>query len=674
MGQFSFGFRAQRLRAGQSSARLPSLVPGAAWTGLANSGFSALPADPVRTTAKPILRLMVVPSQHFTERIVIGVMAGANNSGSLIENMGLEMVRVHYEGRSADITAPSFQKIVDANGQEREYFGWWAELVNDGRYGHAHIYFEAIPLDSTMQRRVIGPFRFSPQRVLHDHTIEIAPSLPIVAGKRYQSITDALRWLRQQTAQNPLVTITELGTYSIDDTGGSNAGGSGYYTITASAPVTITRNDEASLRARIDGLCLRGANITLDSARTLRIFHEGLGNQHWFDGVRVINSNGRYSLWRKGQRPVSVFFGGRAYITECTISALSYGVTAATLARGNTLASGYNDGATNAVCVVHNRFDDLDSNEGWKVNVPALSVVYTGPESVATIAISGGNENDGRVVTVTWGAQSASFVLRNTSAAFIAGTNYNVANVVDWLNGLGVGFAATLLDDTRRATALSIDGNRGSAVAPTNVKDTPQTLVTYFDLHTDWYQQNPASTGEPNENYAIAFNTVTNFAGQVLFLSASTPALDFLVFNNAFHTKPDVTNYSQFGRSVHSHVVIVHNTWSNQRLLLRVDQGYNPDSYCMLTNNMLADMFWYGVPDGGLLISKNHLLEGASGQGLGSFISQGGNSESNLASGTAGDFTPSGSLASNRKEAVVAFDRTGRRRSASDAAGCDAIV
>lgn len=633
-----------------------------------------MPVDPVRTTAKPIVRLIVAPCQHFTDRVVVGVFGGANNAGSLMDRMGLEKVRVHYEGNTVDIAAPSFRTMLDANGLERKYFGWWAELANDGRHGHAHAFFEAVPIDTTMQPRVIGPYRFSPRATLHDHSVEVAPSQPAITGARYPSITAALIWLRQQSAQNPLVTVTEPGTYDIGDTGTSNAGGSGYYTITASVPITITRPSQSLMRTRIDGLCLRGANITIDSALTLGIRHEGLGNQHWFNGVRVINSNGRYSLWKKGQRPIANFFGGQACVTECEIVAVSYGVTATGLARGNVLTNGYNDGATDGACLVYNRFDDWDSREGWKVDVPALSVIYTGPETTATIAVSGGNDNDGRVVTATWGSNSAAFTLNNTDAAFTAGTNYNVANVVDWLNGLSAGFTATLLDDTRRATVLSVAGNMGAAITATSVKNTPLTLVTYFDLHTDWYQQNNTSATSVGGNCAIAFNTITNFAGQVLFLAATTPPKDYLIVNNAFHTKPDVGNYSQMGRSAHNHVVIAHNTWSNQQLLLRVDQGYNPDAYCVFSNNMIGDINWYGTPDSELLITRNHFQDAAYGNGLGSLATIGGSPDNNLLAGGAGDFTPTGALASNVKDAIIAVDRNGRKRSPQDAAGCDALA
>lgn len=193
MAGFGFGYGpslASRMR--PATTKLTGIVPGEGWTGIAGSGFQSVPVDPVRTVGKPAMRLLVPPNQVYTDRMVVGVYAGANNGGTLIDNMGLEKVVVHFEGRVIDIAEPSLQSFNDANGNAVSYFGWWIELRRDGRNGAANLYFEAVPKDPELQRRVMGPYAFFPQTEMHDYTVTVAPSQFEIPGFRYRSITAAL--------------------------------------------------------------------------------------------------------------------------------------------------------------------------------------------------------------------------------------------------------------------------------------------------------------------------------------------------------------------------------------------------------------------------------------------------------------------------------------------------
>ena len=68
-----------------NEAFVQNLEPSAGWNGTAATGFGgaygAVPTDPTRTTAKPALRLLVPPGQRFTDTLVVGVAAAANNAG-----------------------------------------------------------------------------------------------------------------------------------------------------------------------------------------------------------------------------------------------------------------------------------------------------------------------------------------------------------------------------------------------------------------------------------------------------------------------------------------------------------------------------------------------------------------------------------------------------------------
>lgn len=678
---FGFGFRTGRRKAvrARNPGTVNSIRPGPLWTGIAGSGFVQTPVDPVRITAKPAIRLITPPNQYFTHNLLVGVIAAANHGGTLLDNLGLEKVVAHYEGRSVDILAPSYQEITDVNGITRRYFGWWITLTRSGP-GHANLYFEAVPKDASMQARVIGPWQFSPQTALHDRQLLVAPSQPAIAGARYQSIGAALGFLAQSNAQNPLITIIESGTYDIAPLSAAYQG-RGYCKISAQVPITIgkagyTTDSAALLRPRWDGLRFSGASITIDARFVSALYQEvATGRQHWLDGITVTNSAGRYAPWRGGTRPLGHFVRNNAWFTECTISALSNPCVNASLVRDCVLEGGYGDVATDAACVVHTSTNDWDSSDGWTLDVPSMTVAYSGTESTATLAISGGNDSSARTITATWGLNSAVLTVGSTEA-LMAANRYWVSDVANWLNGLGAGFSATVLDNTRRASALSIAGLKGAPFAARDVKAAPLSLVTMFDQHTDWFQQNNAGM---LENCILANNVSTSIVGQDVFLTASGGTKDFLIFNNAFDNKLTTGSYSnnaflasQFARA-HSHVVIAHNSWASQGVLLRGDQAYAPDGYCLFANNAVRDIVWMGGGSPPASIIGNHLQQGAAGGAIGSNTTVGGLQSDCFADSGAGAFGARGPLQASRKQPVVALDRTGRNRGAADAVGSEAF-
>lgn len=678
---FGFGFRTGRRKAlpPANPSSVDKIRPGPLWTGVAGSGFVQAPVDPVRVTAKPAMRLITPPNQYFTRNLLVGVIAGANDGGTLLDNLGLQKVIAHYEGQSVEILAPSYQEIADANGIMRRYFGWWIMLTRSAS-GHANLYFEAVPKDASMQTRVIGPWQFSPQTALHDRQVEVAPSQPVIAGARYQSIGAALSFLAQTNAQNPAITVIEGGVYDIAPLSATYQG-RGYCKISAQVPITIgkagyTTDSAALLRPRWDGVRFSGANITIDARFVSALYQEvPTGRQHWLDGITVTNSAGRYALWRGGTRPLGHFVRNNAWFTECTINAVSNPCNNASLVRGCVLDGGYADVVTDAACVVHSSTNDWDSSDGWTQDVPSLTIAYTGAEGTATLAISGGNDSSSRTITATWGANSASFTVGNTEALMSA-NRYLVSDVAAWLNGLGVGFAATVIENTRRASALSLSGLKGASFTAQDVKTAPLSLVTMFDQHTDWFQQN--ITGML-ENCVLANNVATNLVAQNIFITGPNGTKDFLIFKNAFDNKLISSTYannahlsSQLARA-HSHVVIAHNSWASQNVWLRGDQGYAADAYSLLANNAARDLLWLGSGAAPAGIVGNHLQQGAAGSAIGINTTVGGLQAESFASSGAGDFGARGPLQASRKQPLIALDRSGLRRGATDAVGSEAF-
>lgn len=649
---------AQRFRSIGKSG-VPTLKPGENWAGTPASGFATLPADPERTTAKPAMRLLVVPNQTYTGELVVGVIAGANNKGSL-RNLGLSHVVFHYEGSRAKAVEPSYYTYADVNGKSHTVLGWWTVLLNDGRQGSAQLYVEAVPADPLMQARVMGPFPFHPAVQQHDRELTVAPSRMTIPGMRYKSVEAALGHLRDVSASNGRITIVENGTYTLSGIGKPYLTAEGWTTIEASVPVTfaLEREHKGHFRPMFAGLRLAGSNITIDMRHVAELRPEAKGLPFWFDGVRIVNSGGRDELWDKHARPSSWTSRRKPYFTDCYMEGLANAGTGAALLRCNTLLKGTSDCVTSAECVVGNLTDDW-SSETWKRQIPSLDVRYAGGAGDATLQISGGNgkalrtftaREDGKVVG-TFEAQGADAKL----------PRYHVHEVVDWLNSLA-GWQAALLDDSRFACALGprgVVGTAGGRLAETNVKDKPLTLITLFDFHADWWQKN---AGTVPENVIIADNTSLNIAAADLFINLDT-ARDYLIFNNVFsqNTSYATAKASQFLRPT-EHVVLVHNSMPDQAFLFMGQ--YRPDAYSLVANNVFKD--WTVINDA--VMRDNHLLDpGRSGAGRGS--TAGGTLQTLFPGYARGDMRPSGELQQHMKAPVLEYGREGRFRSQRDVVG-----
>jgi hypothetical protein len=341
--------------------------------------------------------------------------------------------------------------------------------------------------------------------------------------------------------------------------------------------------------------------------------------------------------------------------------------------RGSYFHQGHNDCVSESRCVIGCRTDDWDSvAAGLHVDVPALDVSYTGPEETATLALTGGSDGARRTFTARWGANSSTFTVLGTEAAFSAGTNYNVADVAAWLTGL-TGWTAKVIDDTRRAAALSLPGLKGRGFADTSVKGVMLRLVTEFDSHTDWYAQiNP---GNVRENAVIQDNLIVNFRGQGLFLAGDGGAKDYVAVNNAWFHKLAEDGYaanssvaSQMNWA-HSHVVIAHCSWASQKFNFRTGAGYTGDRYCLLANSTAPLITWIGPVDREVTVKNNHLQDGAVAPTRATGTTIGGTWATLFADAAHGDFSPKGALLANPKPAAVRYDRRGRPRAESAPAG-----
>ncbi|WP_338467577.1 hypothetical protein RXV95_03175 [Novosphingobium sp. ZN18A2] len=688
MAGFGFGFRgmnrvAAHLVTVASTQPLPSISPSAGWDGTAASGFASTPADPARSTAKPAMRLMVPPYQWFTDELLVGVYAGASNGGSLLDNMGLEKVIVHYEGESVEIASPSFRSFDDANGNPVTYFGWWAALKHDGRNGHAQVYFEAVPRDATMQHRVIGPYQFSPQAQLHDCSVTVAASATPVAGSVFTNMTDAYNYLRSVNAVNGLITVTEAGTYDLGQVTSNWSNGSwvdGWVNIEASAPVVFTKPAPAADAAMPYfrpnfAIHLRGGNITLDFAHATELYRADFANirNNWVDCINLTNSNGRYDLFHKANRNGlfallrAATHDEGAWATECAFSNLWNAAAGLSLSRGCSYDTMWGDLFNSAKCVVGNRVTDFDSTM-YQVGLNALTVHYTGAGSAATL------ERNGDMLTASVdGSTVGTFGIVKDLAGYNANTNYTVQNVVDWLNGL-TGFAATLGDDSRAAWMLAPDDGVIPGTWPAvDVKTAAKTFRTRMDVHADWWQLQYGANGE---NIVIADNVSNDVICQLLFVQE--PVTDWLVVNNIWRTKA-VWNYGvrmdarASITNACSHVFMAHNTVVGQVFRFTGGGIYNGDfdAYCYVANNAFTRFEWLSAAaeDADLNIVNNHIDGGTSDMNGATGTTIGGDETTLYADAAAGDFTPAGALLADKVVPVVRFDRSRTERASLDSVG-----
>ncbi len=639
--------RAEVLAALPSSARLvglPLLVqadlaaisPGPLWQGIAGSWqrsdfANQRPVDPERRTAKPAVRLLVPPEQAFTDALVVGVAAGANNLGDCVDTFGLAAVEVCYEGNVARIERPGVLKYRDANGALRHASGWWAKLTHDGRSmadhpdGGAEVYFRAIPQDPSMQPRVIGPYRFYPRATMHDAELVVAPSRPTVPGKRYRTLRDAAEFIRSAGRNFPRILIAEPG---LHDWGSLSVSHEtlGYTVIEASVPVVIGKaartigqrgiDTGGTMRPRLGPLCFRGRNITLDFRNMFHVFHERPENrEHWLDGCRMTNSApaGRAALWRMGSRSIAQMIRGKPYFTEVRASNLLNAMYGCSLARNCTLEKGAADIFTEGLCIYGNSVVDWDSTLDWTVYRPALEVRFDRPGMAATLECSGNNlARSRRIIARVDGRIVGELITGNDEAlhAKDSGSGYTFADLAAWLNGLQ-GWSAQVLDNSRLAASAQIAGSIGPW-GPAAVTRDGLTIFSYFDLHSDFYQKN--HTGIPLENVVIMDNDARGIVAQNLFLSGKGGCADVLVMGNRFENKgyggqeqPRFRMSSQlsFGQS---HVVIAHNAFLGQNIAIRTD---NPatvlDRYCLIADNAVEAVTWKGAIRGEPQIRNNAL-------------------------------------------------------------------
>ncbi len=651
---FGTGFGSEFSRFGHFSAGQPinqTLRPSNAWDGSPSSGFTSAPVDPVRTTAKPVCRLLTPARQTVRIANVIGAFAAANNGGSLIENLGLSHVNFHCEGSVIQVDAPTFRTFERADGSTYDMLGWWVTLGRPSvKEGIAEVYVEAVPADPTMQSRVAGPFPFVMASRSFDFEVTVAAS----GGAEFTSMEDAFTHLRAQNAQHPCIRVLESGDYDLGNSNGHLP--DGWCQIEAVAPVTfrqdppVLEGDFTRFRPGMDRLHFKGPEITIDFVETLEFYAEQAEGQHWLDGINIVQSRGREDLWRLGPRNIIPgLFRNGGWFTDCNVTDVNDVFDKALLVRGCRVAHTWADVAQDALCFVCNEVED-HSSSFYYTNVDAISIAYAG---TGTPTVSIRNSPRSLVLRVD-DADVANFEFDASEQAFRDDTNYRVASAVDFVNAQS-DWSATLLDDNRQGASLSPPGTtNGGAEEDIAV---PATLPTHFDIHSDIYQL--PILPDFQENMIFAFNRLWQIDAQNIFVQDRPGVLDSVVIGNAFYNNlgtADEGLTSELGGMI-SHGVFAHNSMATQRALLPSD-GQGGDAYSLIANNMMLRMTVRNndplSPD--LIVKDNHVVQDV---GLPAGIegtTSGGDSTNLFIDAFNGDFTPVGELLTNGAAPTLASD------------------
>ncbi|NVE95726.1 cadherin repeat domain-containing protein [Altererythrobacter lutimaris] len=634
-----------------------------------------IPTDPVRTTAKPAIRLIVPPNQHFTDELLVGFSAWANNEGTLLDRNGLSHVRVTFEGNTHEIPAPSLRAFQDANGEFVAYRAWWIRLKRpDELVGEAHLYAEAVPADPALQSRAIGPFAYTLTDNEHDFEWTVDPD-NAAAPQTSSDISEALHAAWQAGANNPLITVGKTGRYSVADVViGAAYVGTGYATITAADGVAATIGYDGDttghMRSKYDRLRFKGANVILDMSSIEVLFNEGLGD-HWLDGCNLLHTDGHISLWNGTTRNGATAVRNSPWFTEATFEGIDSPVANANLVRGCKANNCYNDFAAQPRCLIGNTVINHDSSF-FRTHLDALTISYSGSGSATLSSLKGGAGSNAyrRFIFRVEGNDVASYDSLTANWESDSGT-YWVSDLVDFINQSAAlaDWAAILHDDTRQAGHVGVIEGRGFTFDDEPVGLVGTTFQTFIDLHSDFSQM---SSGADTENTIIEANRTLDFQGQIIWLSSNFNIKDCFYVNNTFDEIEDFSGFSQISRTgAKSHVVIAHNTLSRQHLLLR-DGPLG--EYSLIANNVFESFISDG-PDIGLGVVKDNHIH-ASGTILAGATEtvQAGEEADLFADANNENFSPSGALLSNMKKPVVAYDRLGAKRRLADAVGAQSSL
>lgn len=689
---------------------VPLAGPGVLWNGTSGSGGAA-PVDPSHTGPQGILRLVTVPNVLVSDGLLVGVRGGCFE--------GYNQILCHVEGNIYDVTEQSRESYVDVNGNTQWITGNFVKLdltkFPEDVFGEIAVYFEAIPNNPGILKKVLGPFRYfrpDPADPKSNRVILFGSSYPndSTPGGPYKNLTAALTYARSQAFWAPEVRCMDTGEYTINGLGGRNLSGT-RIAITAAEGVTCTivkpdQTDFTGIRPTFNGLEFRGSNVIYDQKNIFTLWWETnelsstphaqgtlngtVANQHHFNGCVVTNSMGRYPLWR-GYTVGEGIARGNALYTECTVSRIRGDkcFQSAGLVRNNICSELPADVFVLANCVIGNRLQDCKIG-GYYANDVTARVSYTGAGSATLQRIgsaNGGTSNDYTLRLVYNGTTTDIVIVKGPGFATMQSLADQVNALPGWnFENLYNSNWTHPLDRSTMAMSINGSGIQGGAFGPVAVTSTPLDIVTSFNIHADGFQAISGSTNLEKINCVYVDNIGFDMNWQFFLIQSTTTtkaAQDWLIENNCSHLNTVgigtlLAQVQVWGY----HLLINHNTLPNQLISFNGQSSnpvseYKPDGFCE----------FYGNVAGGLEVTpaasdvgygdRNYIINSPQGAGIKpSNTVTGGSMATIINSAETGDFKPIGSLSdeSNLITPKAPFDVLGNRRSSLDARGAVSIA
>jgi hypothetical protein len=667
--------------------------PGASWDGTAGSGFSSPPSDPARSTAKPAARLLVPYGQRFAADLDIVVDADALG--------GISYVNFYVESDTpVQVSSATLNAYADVNGNTVAPDGGTlampgykitldhsAFIAQSASGNTIQVYIEAVPADTSMQSRVIGPYLFYPESAANDASYTVAAS-----GADYTTIAAALDAAKAASKLAPLITLTQTGYYELSNgTGLDYTGGKGFAVITAANGVTATLRkatlDTAapSWDPRYDGIELRGDGIVIDQ-RNLTIFEVSsltTGRGHWLNGIRVTNSENTSETiyWNKGNRPsigilaTPTSYGGQAggFITDCVLEYGSAHLTNLSLARNNALLDPIERFINGTVAAIGN-YANRTGTQWFRDPINTFTVAYSGA-GTATLVKTGNNG----VGTVALKVDGVTVAGPYTLGQVPTDTYYDMSDLVaqmdadtsaDWTFTTDAGV------DTRGARYISPRSALVVIAFTTTITSTPVQFCSMIDIHSGGWNVNANMENailRNNKIPSVDYEGTDNFSA--FLLDDNVYCRDVIMSGQIFGGNGLAARYKS--KCTVSHMV-VDNCHFFGGIRFQSDSAYNIDAYsvirqCVLDSVTASVNATYNPT--GALPSYPARIDNCVKTSFTAGTNDSGNfTAANLAAAVFtdaanGDYRPTGTLLTNKKTRLRLLDGRNNDRASTDAVG-----
>lgn len=657
------------------------LAPNVSWaaTGIAGSGYDngtgvAIPTDPPRTTAKPWCQPLFVNYETFAEAMTIGVDAG------VFSGLGSVSVEFYMEGNTYLSGGESYYNYIDVNGASRWTYGFqcpidYATIMFLNATGAVEIYIKATPSNGALQARVIGPYILYARAPgvgadkQYDYELELAPSLPDVAGVRYSSPKKCLNYLGANSKVRGLITITENATLKGEACTTGIATATTWTTFTTAPGVSATfgdgtREDASGWYIKSDGVRFMGSGVVIDTAGLNYNLNSAIRCQTvsnkllWFDGCEILTGTPNPAQGGSGSGPSALWKGitstlfwitvqdnsaGNWYFTEVNAHDLcGYGLSMAKLVRCCNTDGVSGTGSEGLKGAIHNSTMSQLGGAQWGLRTPGdgLTLTYTGAKTV-TYGCTGSPDASGtRTFTITIDG------VPNTYAVTAGSNPPQITDLVTWVNSTvaesGL-VAAVVGTPTRAACYVHKPGTvQSAAIGPNEplTSGVTNTIETIMDAHGNSVQ----FSGTTYENRAIRFLQVTQAVG------IATVSYD----NSATMRDVGIRNISIQDTSAADGWAVENGYWMAdcehlaQEYLSFMDSGaffgstFTGDIYCGVNQSTFNTLSWTVAPDTdvaltGIVVRTGTLLVGADADSK----SLGGVASSTMfTSTTTPDFTP----------------------------------